>query len=69
MAVYEDQPALARTVINRAIDSVVLPMEDYAPDGAYPEGYGYWDFGTSFNVVLLGALEKLFGQDFGLSAR
>lgn len=69
MAVYEDQPELARNVINRAIDSVVLPMEDYAPDGAYPEGYGYWDYGTSFNVMLLGAMEKLFGQDFGLSAR
>ena len=69
MAVYEDQPALARSVINRAIESVALPMDDYAPDGAYPEGYGYWDYGTSFNVMLLGALEKLFGQDFGLSAR
>lgn len=69
MAVYEDQPELARSVINRAIESVVLPMEDYAPDGAYPEGYSYWDYGTSFNVMLLGALEKLFGQDFGLSAR
>ncbi len=69
MAVYEDQPALARSVINRAIESAVLPMADYAPDGAYPEGYGYWDYGTSFNVMLLGALEKLFGQDFGLSAQ
>lgn len=44
-------------------------MDDYAPDGAYPEGYGYWDYGTSFNVMLLGALEKLYGTDFGLSAR
>ena len=69
MAVYEDRPELARSVINRAIESVVLPMEDYAPDGAYPEGYSYWDYGTSFNVMLLGALEKLFGRDFGLSAR
>jgi hypothetical protein len=69
MAVYEDQPELARSVIERAIETVVLPMADYAPDGAYPEGYGYWDYGTSFNVMLLGALERLFGSDFGLSAR
>jgi hypothetical protein len=69
MAVYEDEPALARTIIDRAIGSVVLPMADYAPDGAYPEGYGYWGYGTSFNVMLLGALRGVFGTDFGLAAR
>ena len=68
MAVYEHQPERSRTLVNRAIASVVLPMGDYAPDGAYPEGYGYWDYGTSFNVMLLGALEKMYGDDFGLSA-
>lgn len=67
MAVYEDQPDLAKQMINRAIDAIVLPMKDYAPDGAYPEGYGYWGYGTSFNVMFISAVEKLFGKDFGLS--
>ena len=69
LAIYEDQPELARTVINRAIESIVLPMGDYAPDGAYPEGYGYWGYGTSFNVLFISAIEKALGQDFGLSQR
>ena len=68
MAIYEDEPALAKQIINRAIDAIVLPMKDYAPDGAYPEGYGYWGYGTSFNVMFLSAVEKLFGNDFNLSA-
>ena len=42
-------------------------MEDYKPDGAYPEGYGYWGYGTSFNVLFGSALERIFGNDFGLS--
>jgi hypothetical protein len=67
MAIYEDQPELARKVINRAIETVVLSMSDYAPDGAYPEGYSYWGYGTSFNVMLISAIEKAFGQDYGLS--
>ena len=67
MAIYEDQPELARQIINRAISTVSLPMGDYAPDGGYPEGYGYWSYGTSFNVMLVSALEKLFKTDFGLS--
>src|SRR5260221_8698978 len=67
MAVYEDEPALAKQIINRAADAIVIPMKDYAPDGGYPEGYGYWGYGTSFNVMFLSAVEKLFGKDFGLS--
>lgn len=69
LAIYEDQPELARTVLNRAIETIVLPMDDYAPDGAYPEGYSYWGYGTSFNVLFISAIEKAFGQDFGLAKR
>ena len=67
MAIYEDQPVLAKEIINRAIGSIVLPMHDYGPDGVYPEGYGYWGYGTSFNVMFISAIEKLFGKDFGLN--
>ncbi|GAB4002955.1 hypothetical protein GCM10028807_62520 [Spirosoma daeguense] len=69
MAIYEEQPELAKRVINRAIESVVLPMGEYSPAGAYPEGYSYWDYGTSFNIMLINALDKLFGNDFGLSQK
>ena len=67
MATYEDNPEQAKSIINRAINSVMLPMSEYAPDGAYPEGYGYWGYGTSFNVMLISALENLFGSSFGLT--
>jgi hypothetical protein len=67
MAIYEDQSELAKRIINRSIDSIVLPMGDYNPNGAYPEGYGYWGYGTSFNVMFLSAVEKALGTDFGLS--
>lgn len=67
MAVEEHKPVLARAIINRAIASIRIPMKDYGPDGIYPEGYGYWGYGTSFNVMFLSAVEKAFGTDFGLS--
>lgn len=67
LAIYEDSPALAKRIINRGIETVVSSMKDMAPDGAYPEGYGYWGYGTSFNVLLISALDKAFGKDFGLS--
>lgn len=67
LAVADDFPDLSAMVIHRAIKNVPKSMQFYAPDGAYPEGYMYWDYGTSFNVLLIDALEKAFGTDFGLS--
>ena len=67
LAVYEQVPDLSKQLIKRAINSIKLPMEDYAPDGAYPEGYGYWNYGTTFQVLFLTAMEKAFGSDYGLS--
>jgi hypothetical protein len=67
LAVYEDQKELSQQIIDRAVESIKLPMEDYLPDGAYPEGYGYWGYGTSFNIMFLSAMEKIYGSDFGLT--
>lgn len=69
LAIYEDEPQLAETIIKRSIQSVPVSMEVYAPEGAYPEGYSYWGYGTSFNVLLINALEKVYRQDFGLSQK
>jgi len=66
LAIYEDQPDLARQIVDRSIKTISLPMEDYQPDGAYPEGYGYWGYGTSFHVLFQSAAEKLLGKNAGL---
>ena len=68
LAVMDEQPELAQKTIDRAFESVVLPMKDYQPDGAYPEGYGYWGYGSSFNVMFLSAVEKALGTDRGLTS-
>ncbi|MEI8328251.1 MAG: heparinase II/III family protein [Candidatus Taylorbacteria bacterium] len=67
IAIYEDHPDLAKQIINRAIESIKPTMKSYEPDGVYSEGYMYWNYGTSFNLMFLSAIEKVFGKDFGLS--
>ena len=67
LAIYEDNPELAAKIIDRAKKSILLPMEDYLPDGAYPEGYNYWGYGTSFNIMYLSAMEKVFGKEYGVA--
>ena len=67
LAVYEDQPDQSVQLINRAAASIKLPMKDCMPDGVYPEGYSYWGYGTSFNVMYISALEKIFANIFDYS--
>lgn len=68
LAIAEHEPDLAARTVHRALETTPKSMTPYAPDGGYPEGYGYWGYGTSFNVLLISALETALGADFGLSA-
>ena len=67
LAVKEDYPSLANEIIERAFASIPLSLEVYKPEGVYPEGYGYWGYGTTFNILFLCAVEKALGSDRGLS--
>jgi hypothetical protein len=67
LALAESEPALAAELVARAINTVPRAMHEYAPDGAYPEGPGYWSYGTTYNIFLIAALESALGRDFGLT--
>ena len=69
LAIAETAPALAAQIIARAVNTVPAAMHEYAPDGAYPEGPGYWSYGTTYNVILISALQSALGTDFGLSGQ
>lgn len=69
IALADANSDLAHKTIERSLNTIHLPMEEYKPDGAYPEGYNYWGYGTSFNVLFLSAIEKLYGTDFDLSKK
>ena len=66
LALFENDPAGSAALLNRALKSIKLPMTVYQNNGAYPEGYAYWFFGTVNNVFLIDLFEKAFKSDFGL---
>lgn len=68
LAVMEHEPDLAKIIIDRARETIVLPLGDYEPNGAYPEGYSYWGYGTTYNVFMIDALERLYGADPSLGS-
>lgn len=68
LAIAEDEPQWARKIVTRALKHAPDAMrESYEPYGVYTEGPGYWNYGTSYNVLLIGGLESALGSDFGLS--
>ncbi len=67
IAIAEKDPALAAQTIHRALEGMPHALEEYGPDGVYPEGSTYWSYGTSFSVLTSSILESAFGTDFGLA--
>ena len=67
LALADVEPQLAGEIMHDALESIQLAMAEFAPDGAWKEGPGYWDYATSYNVVFLAGLQTALGGDFGLS--
>ncbi len=68
LAVADEEPELARETLSAARTHLGHGLAPYAPDGVYPEGPGYWGYGTTYTVLLLAALETALGTDWGLTA-
>ncbi len=67
LAIYEDKPELAGEIIKRSINNIPLAQKIYNPDGLYPEGLSYWDYGTRHALQFIQALEDVMGHSFGLA--
>lgn len=66
IVIADDHPELAARTLSRALDGIPKALDAYGPDGVYPEGSTYWDYGTGFSVVTNSMLQSAFGTDFGL---
>ena len=68
MAFMDVYPEIAMTMLDRAIlDNSENISFSYAPDGIYPEGHMYWLYGTSYQIMMISALDHYRGTDSALS--
>ena len=68
LAVADQAPADAAELLEWARKDIVHGLKVYAPDGVYPEGPNYWNYGTTYQVLMIAALESALGDDWGLPA-
>ncbi len=67
LLIADDDPALARQVLDLTRNFIGYGLKPYAPDGVYPEGPSYWSYGTTYQVILNAALASALGTDWNLS--
>jgi len=68
IAMNDVAPEAAKKIFDAGIPSAKSGIAKmYTPDGAYPEGPGYWVYGTGYTVLTIMALNEALGTDFGLS--
>lgn len=67
LVIAEDERALAEQILQLAKTFNHHGLDPYAPDGVYPEGPMYWSYGTTYQVLLLAALESALHTDWGIS--
>ncbi len=69
VAVSDTHPDLAADVLTKAFEGLSVPggyLEQYAPDGGWAESPAYWEYGTSYFVLLAASLESALGDSYGL---
>ena len=59
LAVWEEDPDFCRSMLEKSLESNKLAYNAYQ-GGGYPEGYNYWGYGTSFQIMLEAAMESAF---------
>lgn len=57
LAIADVHPDKADAVLQRAFANLPQALDEYRPDGGYPEGAGYWDYALKYLVLLLACLE------------
>jgi hypothetical protein len=68
LAIADEEPAVARQLLAAARKDIGHGLRPYAPAGVYPEGPNYWNYGTTYQVLMIAALESALGGSWQLDA-
>lgn len=58
LAVWERDSAFCREMLEKSLESSLLAYHAYSPEGGFAEGYNYWGYGTSFQIMLEAAVNR-----------
>jgi len=65
LAIADEEREAAGKTFKYALESMPLGLSVYAPEGTYPEGGNYWNYGTLASCMTIAALQDVVGSDLG----
>jgi hypothetical protein len=66
LAVADEEPALADTILSMAVEKLPISLANYEPDGAWQAGPDYWEYTTWYTALFIDALQTALDDDFHL---
>eukprot|EP00026_Physarum_polycephalum_P011837 Phypoly_transcript_12082.p1 GENE.Phypoly_transcript_12082~~Phypoly_transcript_12082.p1 ORF type:complete len:297 (+),score=46.47 Phypoly_transcript_12082:43-933(+) len=69
LSVWEEYPSVAQYILNSSIPSIEISISAYAPNGGWVESPTYGIYASNYAAYYLGALNSVFGHDFGITER
>ncbi|WP_158279755.1 heparinase II/III domain-containing protein [Coraliomargarita sinensis] len=66
LAVADESPEVARKILRAAREGIPNGLSVYAPDGVYPEGPGYWGYGTVYQCLMIDAVRSGLGTSWDM---
>ncbi len=66
-SVSEDDAFICNQFISHAIRTLPRGIKQFAPDGAYDEGLGYWSYATEYLFGFIMTLNNSVGNDYDLT--
>ncbi len=66
LASADETPLVSEYFLETVPPFIQNALPPYAPQGGYPEGVSYWDYGTSFLIFATDFLENAFVEGFKL---
>lgn len=67
LAIGDEEPVIAELILRFGLKSVPLAITQFAPDGGWDEGVGYWHYSIRYLIPYIAALESALGSSFGLA--
>ena len=68
LAVLDKEPELGSYILEQGLRSLEYMLPEFAPDGAWKEGPGYWQYTVQYLVYYMSTLQTANGTDYGYLA-
>jgi len=66
LAIGDEEEGIAGQILARGLRSMEGALKEFAPEGGWEEGVGYWKYGMDYLIKAMSSYEIAAGTDYGI---